>query len=89
MTAPFTRPKKQRRARPFDEAREAVLAARSEVANLQASKLACAVADAWAMRAQQETIKAMRGSPYWGPLFDALERLEFVTRTSSMRKVRP
>jgi hypothetical protein len=65
---------------------------REEIAWLQASEIACAVADAWVSTINKSvltyTTKALRVSVP-EDLFSALSRLELVTRPSAMRKVRP
>lgn len=56
-----------------------------EIKWLQASEIACAVADAWVKeRPHPEVVAYMLPTT-----FAALDRLEAVTRPSAMRKVRP
>ena len=67
------------------ETRRMMLEARiddeQEVMDLQASELACAVADAWAKSSEYTDVTST--------LKSALARLELITRPSAMRKVRP
>lgn len=57
----------------------------TEVIDLQASAIACAVADEWAALIAKMTVKPFMPRT----LRDALDRLEAITRPSAMRKVRP
>jgi len=85
--------------RPFDgdpradETRAAMLAARFEdeveVMDLQASELACDVADAWADKRAKRPLWAVGFSKDAPSLVATLDRLELVTRPSAMRRVRP
>jgi hypothetical protein len=70
------------------ETRRAMIEARiddeQEVMDLQASELACLVADEWHRDRPNAPAIALRS-----PLAKALDRLELITRPSAMRKVRP
>jgi hypothetical protein len=76
------------------ETRQAMLEARiddaQEVMDLQASELACAVADGWVdwRRANSKTLGVDRTNHRTAILFDILDRLELVTRPSALRKMR-
>lgn len=71
------------------ETRRAMVVARIddevEVADLQASELACDVADAWAGAERTFDLQLVPGVSR--RLAKALDRLELVTRPSAMRKV--
>lgn len=56
----------------------------TEVMDLQASEIACAVADAWFTYKYRPV-----GFQESRAFADAMERLELITRPSAMRKVRP
>jgi hypothetical protein len=71
-----------------EETRQAMLQARfddeQEVVDLQASELACDVADAWTTYKYHSV-----GFQESQRFTEAMERLELVTRASGMRKVVP
>jgi hypothetical protein len=76
------------------ETRRMMLEARiddeQEVMDLQASELACAVADAWARARPTLLCGDYPDLDSYAPgLEKALNRLELITRPSAMRKIRP